>query len=131
MGNNALYKVSLTDLGTYTADIVANSPEAAVAIAKEQLWKGFAAPRGFDIQKRETDGTASLAMVQPPLVHTVTAWHQTECALEVPAHTEAEAAEHFRRLLDLSGPIEAMTGTERLSSITVTQCSPNGGHTNA
>lgn len=128
---NQLYTVTLNDLGTYTAHVVANSPEAATAIAKEELWNAFVKPAGFKLDKRETDADASVAKHQPHLVHSVATWYRMKCAQMIPATTEAEAKEHFRRLLELDGPIEYATGEEMVGDLIVEQCPPNGGPTNA
>lgn len=128
---NQLYTVTLTDLGTYTAQVVANSPEAAAAIAKEQLWNALVKPTGFKITKRETDADAYIAKHQPHLLHSVTTWYRMKCAKLIPATTEAEAKEHFRRLLELDGPVHCATGDEIMGDIIVEQSLPNGGPTNA
>lgn len=128
---NQLYTVTLTDLGTYTAAVVANSPEAASAIAKEQLWSAYRAPSGFKLDKRETDAKAQVAIRQPHLMHSVSVWYQTRCADMIPATTEAEAKEHFKRLLALNGPFDSMCGEERFGEMTIEQSVPNGGPSNA
>lgn len=128
---NQLYTVTLTDLGTYTAAIVANSPEAATAIAKEQLWGAYRTPSGFKTDKRETDAKAQVAIRQPYLMHSVSLWYQVRCAYQVPATTEAEAKEHVRRLIELNGPFDSMSGENRLGDMTIEQSVPNGGSINA
>jgi len=128
---NQLYTVTLTDLGTFTADVVANSPEEATAIAKEQLWAAYRSPAGFKTDKRETDGKAEIAARQPYLMHSVSLWYQVRCAYQVPATTETEAKEHVRRLIELNGPFDSMSGENRLGDMTIEQSVPNGGPRNA
>lgn len=128
---NQLYTVTLTDLGTYTAAIVANSPEAATAIAKEQLWGAYRTPSGFKTDKRETDAKAQVAARQPHLMHSVQVWCQMRCAQMVPATTEDEAKEHFKRILALNGPFDCMCGETRLGEMSIEQSAPNGGPNNA
>lgn len=126
-----LYNVTLTDLGSYTADVVASSPEEAKAIAKEQLWEAFRKPLGYKITKRETDAAPTPATSQPPFVHSVTTLYKAKCAVMLPATTEAEAKEHFRRLLHLNGPVDFFTGEESFTDFIVDQTTPNGGSSNA
>lgn len=102
---NQLYTVTLTDLGTYTAAVVANSPEAASAIAKEQLWSAYRAPSGFKLDKRETDAKAQVAIRQPHLMHSVSVWYQTRCADMIPATTEAEAKETLQKTAGSERPL--------------------------
>ena len=128
---NVLYTVTLTDLGSYTTEVVAKSPEEAEAIAKGLLWDGFAKPAGLKINKRETDADASVAQRQPRLLHSVTAWYRMKCTQMVPATTNEEAITHFRRLLDLNGPFHCLTGEEMMGDVIVEQSSPNGGSPNA
>lgn len=97
-----LYTVNLTDLGTYTARVAARYPEEATIIAKQLLWFAFAKPAGFAIETRETEAEAKVTEPQPHLVHSVTTWQQMKCAQLIPASNEAEASEHFRRLMKLN-----------------------------
>lgn len=126
-----IYTVTLTDLGSYTADIAANPPEEAMAIAKEQLWVAFRKPLGFKITKRETDAAAGPSTSQPPFVHSITTLYKAKCAMMLPATTEAEAKEHFRRLIHLNGPVEFFSGEESFTDFIVEQTIPDGGSTNA
>ncbi len=125
-----LYKVDLTQHASYFADIVATTPDEACNIARQQL-TNMLPPQGFTREKHDTTATAIPAPVQPSTVHSVVTWYKLECAQMVPANSEAEAKEHFRRLIACNGPFNYHTGEDAMSTMVVEQSSPNGGPRNA
>lgn len=100
MNDHRLYTVYLSDLGAYTAQIVACSEGEAVNIAKTVLHEAFKGAPGLIINGREIDGRATLAETQPRREFRVQVTFQNIHAVTLPADSSDEACTHFGRLIE-------------------------------
>jgi hypothetical protein len=95
------YTVTLTDLGTYSIDIVAFSPKEAERIAQtvlhDEAQRGVA---GLRIIQRETTGAALVATIQPTRRFEVRFEQIAEHALSLRANDNTEAIIHAKRLVE-------------------------------
>lgn len=93
------YTVTITDLITYTATIVATSPAEAETIAKLTLTSHGNPPEGFTSGERTTQAEAQLPTRQPTQLFETATWYRVKYVLSIPAESEAEAREHFKRFV--------------------------------
>lgn len=118
-----LYKVTLTDLGTYTLTVAADSEREAESIAKTVLSENtMNLPTDMRAVTREiaakaeidSDDAASVAQYRVGSVYSI------DFELTVPARDRAEARRHARRLYDeYYGPFEFVTGEARVAPFVV------------
>lgn len=115
-----LYTVTLTDLGTYTVTVAADTPGEAESIAKTILFEEAATfPAGLRIIKREADATAEPAVDVPVRQFRVDATYKIDFQMTVPAANREEAQRHARRLYDINcGPFEFERTDERVGPFT-------------
>jgi len=106
------YTVSLTDLVSYTATIVAHTAEQAEHIATRTLFANAKLPMGYAIADRATDTHATLRSPQPPTLFETSTWYSLRYVLDVPAQSEDEAREHFKRLVYDSHAITSLDPAE-------------------
>lgn len=113
----SLYTVTLTDLGTYTVTVAADTPDEAISVAKEVLHEeAFAPSDGLTIVKRETDAIAELAP-SPVQMYRVRATYKLDFSMTVPASSRDEAARHAKRLYAVNmGPFEFQHHGDRVTA---------------
>jgi hypothetical protein len=102
------YTLTLTDLGTYTVSVIAETPEEAARIATSVLHEeATVLPDGMTISDRKTDVAASVAENQPTQMYRVSSTYELDFSMTFPARSRAEAVAAARRLYDEScGPFE-------------------------
>jgi hypothetical protein len=118
--SNKLFTVTLTDLGTYTVTVAAETPAEAQSIAKGILFEEATtlAP-GMSIIKREADAIAEPAKDLPIRQFRVTGTHSIVFSMTVPAANRQEAECHARRLYDENcGPFEFEHDDQRTGPFT-------------
>lgn len=120
-----LYKVTLTDLGTYTLTVAADSEREAESIAKTVLSEdALNLPADMKVVTREIAATAEVdgAATASASQFLVRSSYAIDFELTVPGHDRAEAARHARRLYDeYYGPFEFTTGEPRLAPFVATE----------
>jgi hypothetical protein len=115
-----LYTVTLTDLGTYTVTVAADTPAEAENIAKSVLFEEATNfPAGMRVIKREADAKAEPAVDLPVRQFRVDATYRIDFQLTVPAASREEAQLHARRLYDINcGPFEFDMTDQRVGPFT-------------
>ena len=99
--SNTLYTVVVTDLGSYTVTVAAETPVDAEIIAKTILCEEVTnLPDGVQITKRELDAEAVVATTQPIRTFRVSGTYSIDFSLTVPATCAREAEGHARRLYE-------------------------------
>jgi hypothetical protein len=119
-----LYKVTLTDLGTYTLTVAADSEREAESIAKTVLSDALTLPTDMRVVTREIAAAAEVdsAATGSATQFLVQSAYTIEFELTVPAQDRAEAARHARRLYDeYYGPFEFTTTAERVAPFVATE----------
>jgi hypothetical protein len=113
---NQLFTVTLTDLGTYTLTVAAETPADAESIAKDVLFEeATTLPPGMEIRKREADAKAEPAAEPPLRQYRVTGAYTLDLLFTVPAGSPAEAERHAKRLYDAEPfPWDHSTGEPQL-----------------
>lgn len=111
-----LYSVTLTDLGTYTVTVAADTPSEAESIAKTILFEEAANfPTGMKVVKREADAKAESASDLPVRQFRVGATYKIDFEMTVPAANREEAERHARRLYEENcGPFEFEMTNQRV-----------------
>ena len=114
-----LYTVSLQAHGTYKADIIADTPEDAAAIAENVLLEdAFNPVPGFSIVKRVVDAEPSIAPIQPTHLHEVTVEWVSQYTVTIPSDDQATAITAVQRMTDQhQGPVEFDVTDSRLHQI--------------
>ena len=108
MMGSQLYTVTLTDLGTYTATVAADTPAEAHSVPKTILWEdATVVPPGLALVKRDTDAVATLSAEVPIRQYRVRATYRLDFAMIVPAANASQAEQHAKRLYAVNcGPFE-------------------------
>lgn len=121
-----LYTVTLTDLGTYTVTVAADTPAEAESIATTILYEeAYQLPSGMRIVKREADAKAEPAVDLPVRQFRVDATYTIDFQMTVPAATREEAQRHARRLYELNcGPFDFERTDERVGPFTAEEVLP-------
>ena len=111
-----LYTVTLTDLGTYTVTVAADSPSHAANVAKHILFEHPSdLSAGLECVKREAEAKAELSQSQPVRTFDVAATYSMDFFIRVPAANAAEAERHARRIYDEEPqPFEHATGEDNV-----------------
>jgi hypothetical protein len=112
------FKVTLTDLGTYTLDVAAFDEKQACDIAKQVLHEhAFAAVTGLSIKGRETQGTAVPADPQPAHTYRVRFSQNIQHEMRLPASDRHIAIQRADWLIADAGPLEFDMIDERVDGI--------------
>jgi len=99
------FTVTLTDLGTYTLQVVAGDEKSAQAIAVETLYEAAAPTPGLSIGNRITDAVAVLDEPQPSRRFKVTVTEAHDMEAVIPAEDRATAILQARRIIGACGPL--------------------------
>lgn len=99
------YTVTLTDLGTYTLQVVAGDEKSAQSIAVDTLYESAQPTPGLNITSRTTDAVAAIDDPQPSRRFKVTASEIHEMEAVIPAEDRATAILHARRIIGACGPL--------------------------
>jgi len=99
------YTVTLTDLGTYTLQVVAGDEKSAKAIAVDTLYEAAAPTPGLSIGNRTTDAVAVLDEPQPSRRFKVTVTEAHDMEAVIPAEDHATAILQARRIIGACGPL--------------------------
>ena len=112
------FSVTLTDLGTYTLNVVAFDAKQACDIAKQVLHEHAIAPvTGLSIKARETQGTAVLADPQPEHCYRVRFSQNIRHEMRLPAADRSQAIQHADWLIADAGPMEFDMVDERVEGL--------------
>lgn len=98
------YTVTLTDLGTYTLQVVAGDEKSAQAIAVDTLYEAAAPTPGLSVRNRTTDAVAILDEPQPSRRFKVTVTEAHDMEAVIPAEDRATAILQARRIIGC-GPL--------------------------
>jgi len=99
------YTVTLTDLGTYTLQVVASDEKSAQAIAVDTLYESAMPTPGLTIASRATDATVVLDDPQPSRLFKVTVSEIHDMEGRIPADDRATAILQAKRIIRASGPM--------------------------
>lgn len=99
------YTVTLTDLGTYTLQVVAGDEKSAQAIAVDTLYEAAAPTPGLSVRNRTTDAVAVLDDPQPSRRFKVTVTEAHDMEAVIPAEDRATAILQARRIIGACGPL--------------------------
>lgn len=99
------YTVTLTDLGTYTLQVVAGDEKSAQAIAIDTLYESAMPSPGLTIASRATDATVVLDDPQPSRLFKVTVSEVHDMEAIIPAEDRATAILQARRIMGACGPL--------------------------
>jgi hypothetical protein len=99
----SLYTVTLTDLGSYTVTVAADSTKDAGKLAETILHtEATALPPGLRIDKRDVEAVAAVADAQPIRQFRMYATYSIDFWITVPASSRDEAERHAKRIYDLN-----------------------------
>lgn len=112
-----LYRVIVTDLGTYEVTVAADTVSEAQDIARSILHEeATLLPADMRIVKRESEAKAEPATDLPVRQFRVGGIYAIDFEITVPAADQAEAERHARRLYEQNcGPYEFGTSDERVT----------------
>ncbi len=116
-----LYKVTLTDLGTYEITVAADSNTEAESIAKAVLAEEMTRPSDLRNVTREIVAKADPEPISTPETrqYQVESTYSIEFGMVVPASNRDEASRHAKRLYgQYCGPFEFEIGDESLAPFT-------------
>lgn len=99
------YTVTLTDLGTYTLQVVAGDEQSAKNIAIDTLYESAQPTPGLNITSRATDAAVTVDEPQPSRRFKVTATEIHEMEATIPAEDRATAVLQARRIINACGPL--------------------------
>jgi len=99
------YTVTLTDLATYTIQVVAGDETSALRIAIETLYESVLPTPGLRIGARSTEAKAVLDEPQPSRLFKVTATEIHDMEALIPAEDRATAILQARRIISACGPM--------------------------
>lgn len=99
----SLYTVTLTDLGSYTVTVAADSSNDACTLAKSILFvEATDLPPGLHVAQRDVEAVATLAETQPIRQFRMHATYSLDFSITVPASSREEAERHVKRIYDLN-----------------------------